>query len=129
MTRAPILAAISGVPSDELLSTTMTSVVRSDGISIKTSSIAPASLWVGMMTDTRNWSYLDRSRPDHHNSEDGHRSANHASTPHFRPALPIARPSDANTGTSGSQIHEVPHSEIQRLPRNRNATNAAGRVS
>src|ERR1700722_14659776 len=53
MTRAPILAAISGVPSFELLSTTMTSVVRSDGRSAKTRSIACASLWVGMMTDTR----------------------------------------------------------------------------
>src|SRR3977135_4096311 len=66
---------------------------------------------------------------DHHHGEDGHRCDSHASTPHLRPARPIASPSDATTGTSSSQIHEVPNSEIQRLPRNRNATNAAGRVS
>src|SRR3984957_16555794 len=53
MTRAPILAAISGVPSFELLSTTMTSVTRSDGRSARTRAIAWASLKVGMMTDTR----------------------------------------------------------------------------
>src|SRR6202158_58019 len=67
--------------------------------------------------------------PDHHHGEDGHRCDSHASTPHLRPALPIASPSDAITGTSSSHIHEVPHSEIQRLPRYRKATNAAGRVS
>src|ERR1700688_4405771 len=66
--------------------------------------------------------------PDHHHGEDGHRCDSHASTPHLRPALPIASPSDASTGTNSSQIHEVPHSEIQRLPRYRKATNAAGRV-
>src|SRR2546429_3107972 len=64
-----------------------------------------------------------------HHEADGHRRANHASMPHALPALPIATPSDAITGTSSSQIHEVPHSEIQRLPRYRNATNAAGRVT
>jgi len=32
-------------------------------------------------------------------------------------------------GTNSSHIHAVPHSEIHRLPRNRKATNAAGRVS
>src|SRR6266850_5263925 len=67
--------------------------------------------------------------PNHHQGEDGHRCDSHASTPHFRPARPIASPSDAITGTSSSHIHEVPNSEIQRLPRKRNATNAAGRVS
>src|SRR6201993_2850667 len=67
--------------------------------------------------------------PDHDHGEDGHRSDSHASTPHLRPARPIASPSDATTETSSSQIHEVPNSEIQRLPRNRNATNAAGRVT
>src|ERR1700757_5014482 len=67
--------------------------------------------------------------PDHHHGEDGHRCDSHASTPHLRPARPIESPSDATTGTSSSQIHAVPHSEIQRLPRNRNATNAAGRVT
>src|SRR5579863_9553661 len=64
-----------------------------------------------------------------HHGEEGQRSASHASRPHFRPALPIASPSDAITGTSSSQIHAVPHSETQRLPRYRKATNAAGRVS
>ena len=53
MTRAPILAAISGVPSFELLSTTMTSVMRSGGKSSSTRPIACASLCVGMMTETR----------------------------------------------------------------------------
>src|SRR5262249_24532526 len=53
MTRAPILAAMSGVQSVELLSTTMTSVARDEGRSARTRSIACASLWVGMITDTR----------------------------------------------------------------------------
>src|ERR1700737_5517636 len=68
-------------------------------------------------------------RPNPPPGEDGHRCDSQASTPHLRPARPIASPSDASTGTSSSQIHEVPHSEIQRLPRNRKATIAAGRVS
>src|SRR5579862_3686353 len=76
---------------------------------------------------------IQRPKPNHHSDyqkrEEGHRCASHASTPHLRPALPIASPSDAITGTSSSQIHDVPHSEIQRLPRYRKATNAAGRVS
>src|SRR5579864_5554531 len=66
---------------------------------------------------------------NHHHGEDGRRSASDASTPHALPARPTARPSDASTGTSNSQIHAVPHSETQRLPRYKNATNAAGRVS
>jgi hypothetical protein len=66
---------------------------------------------------------------NHHHNEDGRRCANHASTPHLRPARPTASPRDASTGTSSSHIHPVPHSEIQRLPRNRKATNATGRVS
>src|SRR5437588_1861562 len=121
MTRAPILAAISGVPSFELLSTTMTSVVRSDGRSAKTRSIACASLWVGMMTDTRTGAW-----PNHHQREDGRRCDNHASTPHLRPAAPIASPRDESTGTSSSHIHEVPHSETQRLPRYSKAPHAQG---
>ena len=52
-TRAPIRAAIAGVPSVELLSTTMISVVRLGGRPARTRSIACASLWVGMMIDTR----------------------------------------------------------------------------
>src|SRR5207302_3732655 len=66
---------------------------------------------------------------DHHHGEDGQRSDSQASMPHLRPALPIARPSEASIGTSSSQIHAVPHSETQRLPRYRKATKAAGRVS
>src|SRR5258708_30868085 len=66
---------------------------------------------------------------DEHQNEDDPRCASHASTPHLRPARPTASPRDASTGTSSSHIHDVPHSEIQRLPRNRKATNAAGRVN
>src|SRR5215472_15537122 len=66
---------------------------------------------------------------DYHHGEDGRRCESNASTPHVLPARPIASPSDASTGTSNSQIQAVPHSEIQRLPRYRNATKAAGRVS
>src|SRR5258708_12762333 len=53
MTCAPIFRARSGVPSVELLSTTMTSVTRLEGRSASTRPMACASLWVGMMTDTR----------------------------------------------------------------------------
>src|ERR1700760_1665438 len=67
--------------------------------------------------------------PDHHHGEDGQRCESHASTPHLRPAHPIATPRDASTETRSSQIHAVPHSETQRLPRYRKATNAAGRVN
>src|SRR6202166_3488983 len=67
--------------------------------------------------------------PTHHHGEDGHRRDSHASMPHLRPARPITSPSDAITGTSSSQIHAVPHSETQRLPRYRNATKATGRVN
>src|SRR5580693_7981774 len=65
----------------------------------------------------------------HHHGENGQRSAKRASMPHLRPARPIASASDASTGTRSSQIQAVPHSETQRLPRYRNATKAAGRVS
>src|SRR6185437_13561788 len=102
-----MLAAIAGVPSFELLSTTMTSVVRSDGRSARTRSIACASLWVGMMTDTRTLI------AHYHHDDEGRRRASNASTPHALPARPTARASDASTGTSSSHIHEVPHSEIQ----------------
>src|SRR5437660_464542 len=53
MTCAPVFRARSGVPSVELLSTTMTSVTRLEGRSASTRPMACASLWVGMMTDTR----------------------------------------------------------------------------
>src|SRR5215475_12089346 len=66
---------------------------------------------------------------DYNHGEDGHRSDSQASTPHLRPPRPIATPSNASTGTSSSQIQAVPHSDIQRLPRYRNATNAKGRVT
>src|SRR5580693_6817720 len=61
-TRAPIFAAISGVPSEELLSTTKTSVTTSAGRSAKTRPMDRASLCVGMMTDTRTGSWLN-SKP------------------------------------------------------------------
>src|ERR1700758_3680749 len=67
--------------------------------------------------------------PDHHQGEDGQRCESHESTPHLRPAHPMATPSDASTETSNSQIHAVPHSETQRLPRYRKAINAAGLVN
>src|SRR5579864_7072557 len=57
-TRAPIFAAISGVPSVELLSTTSTSVTRLAGRSARTRLMADASLRVGMMTDTRTGTWL-----------------------------------------------------------------------
>src|SRR5690242_14307870 len=53
MTCAPIFRATSGVPSVELLSTTMTSVTKWEGRSASTRPIACASLWVGIITDTR----------------------------------------------------------------------------
>ncbi len=65
----------------------------------------------------------------YHQGAVGYLRASHASMPHVRPAQPIAKPSDASTGTSSSQIHAVPHSEIHRLARKRDATVAAGRVN
>src|SRR3954463_15927715 len=65
----------------------------------------------------------------YHHGEDGLRWASSASMPQARPARPNARPRHASTETSNSQIQDVPHSEIQRLPRKRNATKAAGRVN
>src|SRR5262249_26612525 len=53
MTCAPIRWASSAVPSVELLSTTMTSVTRLEGKSASTRPMACASLWGGMMTETR----------------------------------------------------------------------------
>src|SRR5215813_2717464 len=76
-----------------------------------------------MMTETRT------RTGGYHNRESGRLRAKNESTPHARPAAPIAKPREARTGTSSSQIHDVPNSEIQRLPRNRNATNAEGRVN
>ena len=123
-TRAPILEAISGVPSVELLSTTRTSVTRSDGRSAEDA--ADGLRFVVRGNDDRD-SHLIWF--NHHHGEDGHRCASRASTPHFRPARPTASASDASTGTSSSQIQAVPHSETHRLPRYRNATKATGRVS
>src|SRR5882724_8994872 len=76
-----------------------------------------------MMTDTRMQTHL------HHHRDEGFRRASSASMPQARPARPTASPSDATTGTSNSQIHDVPNSETQRLPRKRNATSATGRVN
>jgi hypothetical protein len=104
-------------------SLTMTSATRSEGRSASTRPMACALLWVGMTTDTA------RRFPHHHHGDEARRPASNPSMPQARPARPTASPSDASTGTSSSQIHHVPHSETQRLVRNRNATKAAGRVS
>src|SRR5215469_18885551 len=77
-----------------------------------------------MMTDT-----LTAPAWNHHHGEEGHLSDSRASMPQARPARPTASPREARTGTNSSQIHAVPHSETQRLPRYRNATAAAGRVN
>src|SRR5215468_2593742 len=76
-----------------------------------------------MMTETRT------RLGGYHNRESGRLRAKNASTPHARPAAPMTNPSEARTGTSNSQIHDVPNSEIHKLPRNKNAINAAGRVN
>src|SRR5437773_1243070 len=65
----------------------------------------------------------------HHHCEFDRVRASRASIPHVRPARPTTSASDASTGTSSSQIHAVPHSEIHRLARYAHATRAAGRVS
>src|SRR6266568_585303 len=65
----------------------------------------------------------------HHHCEFGRVRASRASTPHVRPARPTTSASDASAGTSSSQIHAVPHSEIHRLAKYAHATRAAGRVS
>src|SRR5437870_8569992 len=92
-------------------------------MSARTRPIACASLRVGMMTETR-------TRPPfcYHQRADGRLRAKMESTPHVRPAPPTTRESEANTGTSSSQIHAVPHSETHKLARYANATNATGRV-
>src|SRR5256884_1013629 len=64
----------------------------------------------------------------YHQRADGRLRAKMESTPHVRPAPPTTRESEANTGTSSSQIHAVPHSETHKLARYANATNATGRV-
>ena len=52
-----------------------------------------------------------------------------ASMPHFRPAPPTIKLNAAIIGISNSQIHAVPHSDIHREARKRNAAKATGRVS
>src|SRR5262249_34536501 len=59
MQRSTQRAAIAGGPSVELLSTTMISVVRSEGRSERTRSIACASLSAGIMPDTRACTYYE----------------------------------------------------------------------
>src|SRR5579885_1356442 len=79
MTCAPILRATSGVPSEELLSTTMTSVTSSEGRSANTRPMASASLWVGIMTETRT------RFARHHHRDVGLFRARNASMPQLRP--------------------------------------------
>src|SRR6266404_1350455 len=59
----------------------------------------------------------------------GYLLASLASMPHFRPAPPTIKLKAAIIGISNSQIHAVPHSDIQREARKRNAAKATGRVS
>src|ERR1700722_10272150 len=119
MTSESIPEARAGWPSVELLSTTITSVTRSEGRSASTQPMACASLRVGMITETRT-----RAPFGYHQREDGLLRAKKASTPHVRPALPTESASEARTETRSSQIHAVPNSEIHKLPRSANATSA-----
>src|SRR5215467_8591344 len=96
-------AAISGVPSDERLSTTITSLTRFQGRSAKTRLIAGASLRVGMMTET-----LTLPPHSYHQSEAGRLRDKNASTPQVRPAVPTTSASEAIIGTNSSHIHAVP---------------------
>src|SRR5246127_3151724 len=116
-------AATSGVPSEEQLSTTITSLTRFQGRSARTRPIASASLRVGMMTEILTLPLLS-----YHQSDDGRLRDKNASTPQVRPAVPTNSASEAIIGTNSSHIHAVPHSETHRLERNANATSAAGRV-
>src|SRR3989442_11738337 len=59
----------------------------------------------------------------------GYLMASLASMPHFRPAPPTIKLKAAIIGISNSQIHAVPHSDIQREDRKRNAASATGRVN
>src|SRR5258708_14413875 len=59
----------------------------------------------------------------------GYFRASLASMPHFRPAPPTIKLNAAIIGIRNSQIHALPHSDIQSELKNRNATNATGRVS
>src|SRR5215813_1707430 len=57
-----MLVAIAAVSSDERLSTTITSLTKSQGRSARTRPIACASLRVGMITETRTWPRLPNQR-------------------------------------------------------------------
>src|SRR5882724_13436476 len=59
----------------------------------------------------------------------GYLLASLASMPHFRPAPPTIKLKAAIIGISNSQIQAVPHSDIHREARKRNAAKATGRVS
>src|SRR5713226_1584200 len=52
-----------------------------------------------------------------------------ASMPHLRPAPPTMMLSAAIIGTSNSQIQAVPHSDIHKEVKKRNAASATGLVS
>src|SRR6266446_2945548 len=59
----------------------------------------------------------------------GYLLASLASMPHFRPAPPTIKLNAAIIGISNSQIHAVPHSDIQSEHKKRKAASATGRVS
>ena len=59
----------------------------------------------------------------------GYFRASLASMPHFRPAQPTIKLNAAIIGISNSQIHAVPHSDIQSELKKRKAASATGRVS
>ena len=115
----PYLCGDLGSPVGGIAIYNQTSVTISAGRSAKTRPIDCASLCVGMTTDTRTGSRL--------NSTTMGRTASAAPATRQRPTSdplgPTASASDAITGTSSSQIQAVPHSDTQRLPRYRNATN------
>src|SRR5260370_36637271 len=110
-------AAISGVPSEEQLSTTITSLTRFQGRSARTRPIASASLRVGMMTEILTLPLLS-----YHQSEDGRLRDKNASTPQVRPAVPTTSASEATIGTNSSPIHAEPHSETHSLASNAKRT-------
>src|SRR5438477_83578 len=65
----------------------------------------------------------------HQRRLEGYLFASNASTPNVLPALPITSARATDIGTSSSQIHAVPHSEIHKVVRKRKAAKATGRVS
>src|SRR5713226_9085639 len=59
----------------------------------------------------------------------GYLEASFASMPHFRPAPPTIMLNAAIIGTSNSQTHAVPHSDIHSEVKKTKGASATGRVS